>query len=360
MPVDAEGAPTATIEAWRSWSAQHNGYDGPYREEIARARLVIQGMTYQPTGAVVAAATTSLPEVPGDEANWDYRYAWLRDGGMVARALLRVTCSDEAQRYFEWAMLAAVSCRLSDDVQILFGVEGERQLAERELDHLEGFAGSRPVRVGNAAWEQRQPDAGIWEERDAERHHTLSKVMCWVALDRGLRLADRLGDGADPERWRAERDEIRETVLREAYNNERAAFTGVLGGDELDAAVLLLPLVGLIDAADDRMVATVRALQETLGADGLMHRLERIHETGAFLPTTSWLAAVQAQAGDADAARATIDRGLACANDLGLLAELGDPETSRPLGNTPQVLSHVALISAVMRLPGAEAEEAPS
>jgi GH15 family glucan-1,4-alpha-glucosidase len=175
--------------------------------------------------------------------------------------------------------------------------------------------------------------------------------MCWVALDRGLRLADRLGDDAEPNRWRAARDEIRATVLREAYNKERQAFTGVLGGDQLDAAVLLLPLVGFIAADDERMACTVRALQATLGADGLMHRVERIDDAGAFLPTTFWLAAVQAQAGDADAARATIDRGLACANDLGLLAELGDPVTSASIGNTPQVLSHVALISAITRLP---------
>jgi GH15 family glucan-1,4-alpha-glucosidase len=393
LAIDADGALAATVEAWRSWSELHTAYDGPYREEVARARLVVQGLTYQPTGAVVAAATTSLPEVPGGDANWDYRYAWLRDGGMMARAMLRVTCSDEARRYFEWATLAAVSCRKGDDVQIVFGVAGERRLAEHELDHLAGFAGSRPVRVGNAAWSQRQldafgelldvadalgddldldeptrdllaqlvdraaeqwrqPDAGIWEERDEDRHHTVSKVMCWVALDRGLRLADRLGDAADPHRWRATRDEIRDTVLREAYNDERGAFTGVLGGDELDAAVLLLPLVGFIDAGDERMASTVRALQETLGANGLLHRAEgRLGDAGAFLPTTFWLAAVQAQAGDAEAARATIDRGLACANDLGLLAELGDPVTSEPLGNTPQVLSHVALISAITRLP---------
>jgi GH15 family glucan-1,4-alpha-glucosidase len=392
LAVDADSALAATVEAWRSWSELHDSYDGPYREAVARARLVVQGLTYQPTGAVVAAATTSLPERPGGDANWDYRYAWLRDGGLMARALLDVTCADEAKRYFEWATLAAVSCRKGDDVQIVFGVAGERQLAERELGHLDGYAASRPVRVGNAAWSQRQldafgelldvadalgddldldeptrgflaqlvdraakqwrqPDAGIWEERDEDRHHTLSKVMCWVALDRGLRLADRLGDAAEPERWRAARDEIRETVLREAYNNDRGAFTGVLGGDELDAAVLLLPLVGFIDADDERMASTVRALQATLGADGLLHRVERIDDAGAFLPTTFWLAAVQAQAGHEAAARATIDRGLACANDLGLLAELGDPVTSAPLGNTPQVLSHVALISAITRLP---------
>jgi GH15 family glucan-1,4-alpha-glucosidase len=392
LAIDAVGALTSTVEAWRSWSELHAAYDGPYRDEVARARLVVQGLTYQPTGAVVGAPTTSLPEVPGGDANWDYRYAWLRDGGLMARAMLDVTCSDEARRYFEWATLAAVSCRKGDDVQIVFGVAGERQLDERELGHLAGFAGSRPVRVGNAAWSQRQldafgelldvadalgddldldaptrdflaqlvdraarqwrqPDAGIWEERDEDRHHTLSAVMCWVALDRGLRLADRLGDAADPERWRAARDEIRETVLREAFNDERRAFTGVLGGDELDAAVLLLPLVGFVDAGDERMRSTVRALQEALGAGGLLHRVERIEDAGAFLPTTFWLAAVQAQAGDAEAARATIDRGLACANDLGLLAELGDPVTSAPLGNTPQVLSHVALVSAITRLP---------
>jgi GH15 family glucan-1,4-alpha-glucosidase len=401
IPVvpDAATALAGTVAAWRSWAQLHPDEPGPWGDAIDHARLVVQGLTHAPTGAVIGAATTSLPEVPGGDRNWDYRFAWLRDGGFVARALLEVTCSDEARRFFEWSVGAAISCRQSDDVQIVFGPEGERDLHEHELGHLRGFQDSRPVRVGNAAWEQRQldafgelldvadalgddlvldaftgsflceladraaaqwrdPDAGPWEEREVQRHHTFSKAMCWVALDRAIRLAGRLGADARPDHWRAVRDELRETVLREAWSERRQALTGVLGEDELDAAVLLLPLVGFLDARDPRMRSTVRALRDALGDHGLLHRTERIRDGGAFLPTTFWLAAVEAEAGDVRAARETLERGLACANDLGLLAELGDPRTSEPMGNVPQVLSHIAAVTAIGRLRAATAEVA--
>jgi GH15 family glucan-1,4-alpha-glucosidase len=400
-PLDALAALEDAAAGWRSWFDAHDDFEGPYRDEVKLASLVVQGLTHQPSGAVVAAPSASLPEIPGGGENWDYRYAWLRDASLVARALLAATCSDEGRSYFRWMVRAALGCRHEDHVQIVFGVEGERHLDERELDHLEGFAGSRPVRIGNAAWRQRQhdvlgevldvallvveelgdelgevtarflcgladraariwaePDAGVWEERDRDRRHTFSAAMCWVALDRAVRLADGLGDGADPERWAAARDEIRAAVLEQAWCERRQAFAGLLGGDRLDAAVLLLPLMGLVEAGDERMRSTVRAIEDALGEDGLLRRVEGREAEGAFLPATFWLASCHALAGDAAAARACIDRALACANDVGLLSEMADPRTGEALGNTPQALSHVGLVTAARCLAEAEAKVA--
>jgi GH15 family glucan-1,4-alpha-glucosidase len=350
---------------------------------------------------VVAAPTTSLPEVPGGDANWDYRYGWLRDASLIARALLSATCADEGRRYFRWMARAAASCRHADHVQIVFGAAGERRLDEAELDHLEGFAGSRPVRVGNAAWRQRQhdvfgevldvalalgdeldgeldelarsllceivdraaqqwhePDGGVWEVRGGDHVHTTSAAMCWVALDRGVRLAPVLGEHADPQRWAHARDEVRERVLAEAWDPDRGALVGTLdgGAGELDASVLLLPLVGFLDPDDPRMASTIHALEEGLGDHGLLRRLESRPAEGAFVPATFWLSAAHALAGDADRARAALERGLRCANDLGLLAEMADPATSEPMGNVPQALSHVGLVTAARCLTHAEQE----
>jgi GH15 family glucan-1,4-alpha-glucosidase len=386
-PLDAEAALADTIAAWRSWAEMHDTFEGPYRDAVLHSTRVIQGLTYQPTGAVIAAASCSLPEVPGGDRNWDYRYAWLRDSSLIAEALLVSTCADEARRYFHWMSHAAVSCRESEHVQIVFGPAGERLLSERELDHLAGFGGSTPVRIGNDAWRQRQrdvlgevldvalalgddlelddftaaflcqlvdraaekwrePDAGIWERRDDERRHTLSAAMCWVALDRGVQLADALGEHADPERWARVRDEVREAVLEEAWCPARGAFVGTMGGDDIDASVLLLSRIGLVDAHDERMRSTVAVIDAVLGAGGLHRRSEERPEEGAFLPATFWLAAWHARAGEVDAARAAFERAAACANDVGLLAEMADPRTGEPLGNTPQALSHVGLIFA--------------
>ena len=396
-PLDPIAALEDTVAAWRSWSAQHGGYEGPYRQAVERSSLVLQGLTYQPTGAVVAAPTTSLPEVPGGSANWDYRFAWLRDASLIARALLAGTCSDEAQRYFRWMTRAAVSCRDSEHIQIAFGPAGERHLDERELDHLEGFAGSRPVRIGNAAWRQqqldvlgevldvaaslgeglagelddftaaflcqlvdraaeqwREPDAGMWESRDGERHHTFSKIMCWVALDRGLRLQAELGSHAQPERWARALDEIRETVLSEAWSERRGVLAGTIGGDRLDAAVLLAPLFGFLPAGDERMLATTEAIEDALGDDGLIRRFEGCEEEGAFLPATFWLAACHASAGQVDRARACMERAAGCATDLGLFSEMADPSTGEELGNFPQALTHVALVAAATAIEEAE------
>jgi GH15 family glucan-1,4-alpha-glucosidase len=285
------------VQAWRSWAALHDSYDGRHRLAVRTSSLVLQGLTFQPTGAVVAAATTSLPEKIGADLNFDYRFAWLRDLSLTIRSLWIAACPDEAGRLFRW--IADAAGELGDErVQIMYGVEGERALPEAELAHLPGFRDSRPVRVGNAAWDQeqldvlgevldaadqmseqlgeldpptqrllttladraattwREPDAGMWEARDALRQYTSSKVMCWVALDRAIRLAPRLGGGADPERWRAARERVRTAVQDKAWSERAGAYTGAFGSDDLDASVLVLPLVGFLDARDERMWAT--------------------------------------------------------------------------------------------------------
>jgi GH15 family glucan-1,4-alpha-glucosidase len=388
-----------TIEAWRSWSAMHGGYDGEHAAQVRFAGRVLQGLTYQPSGAVVAAATTSLPEVPGGSDNWDYRYGWLRDAAMIARALASSTCPDEALRYFDWIVHAAVSCRHADRFQIVFGVEGERDLSEHELEHLAGYEGARPVRVGNGAWRQqqldvlghvldcawalrddlgtldeftggflcqladraaddwREPDSGIWEGREGERHYTVSKLGCWVALDRALRLADSLGEGVDAARWRRVRDEIRDVVLRDAWHEGRGAFTGALGSDHLDVGVLLLPLSGLVDVCDPRVTQTIDTLESQLGDDGLLRRWTGAKD-GAFVLASFWLSECHARAGRVDRAEAVFERAAATANDLGLLAEEVDLATNRQLGNIPQAISHVGLVSAAQALTEARSEQA--
>jgi GH15 family glucan-1,4-alpha-glucosidase len=302
-------------------------------------------------------------------------------------------------RYFDWIVRAAVSCRESDRVQIVFGVEGERDLSEHELDHLAGHGGSRPVRVGNDAWRQKQldvlghvldcawiirdelgtpdaftagflceladraaeqwrePDSGIWEGREGERHYTVSKLGCWMALDRAVRLADRLGERAQPRRWARVRDEVRAVVLRDAWHEERGAFTGALGSDHLDAGVLLLPLSGFIDVRDPRVTSTIDTLEAHLGDGGLLRRWTGARD-GAFLLASFWLAECHARAGRIERAEAVFERAAATASDLGLLAEEADLTTGRPLGNTPQAIAHIGLVNAAQALTEAHREQA--
>jgi len=393
MPLDVDARLADTEAAWRSWDARHVGYDGAYADAVRRSTCVLQALTYQPSGAVIAAPTTSLPEVAGGPANWDYRYAWLRDASLTLRALWVGACPDEAERFFGW-MAAAAGPRGKDGrVQVVFGVEGERDLAERELPHLAGFGGARPVRVGNAAWEQRQldvlgevldgawllreqlgelepltaaflaeladlaaegwrePDAGIWEGREGERHYTSSKLFCWVALDRAVHLADRLHAGAERrEGWARARDEVRETILREAWSEERGAYGGALGSDHLDASVLLMPIFGLLPAQDERMRATTDLIASALGQDGLVRRWTGGNDEGGFAACSFWLAECHALGGDLDRAREVFEATLGYANDVGLLAEEVDPATGRQLGNFPQGLSHMSLINAAWRI----------
>jgi len=387
-PLDAARALADTEAGWRSWVADHGGYDGAYRDAVNRSALVLQALTYQPSGAIVAAPTTSLPEIAGGEANWDYRFAWLRDASLTLRALWVAACPDEAQRFFEW-MAAAVGPQRDRHVQIMFGVEGERDLTEHELDHLAGYGGSRPVRVGNDAWRQRQldvmgevleaahilrdqldendplttdflcdlanraaagwrdTDAGIWEAREGERHYTSSKLMCWVALDRAVKLAPQLGPHARPEAWATARDEVRAAILERAFHEERGVYAGAFGSDRLDASVLLMPIMGFVPAAEPRMRATIDAIDRELGHDGLVRRWTGAdEEEGAFVICSFWLANCLARAGELTRARAVFEHVVGHANDVGLLAEEIDPRSGALLGNFPQAFSHVGLVNA--------------
>ena len=390
---DAAAAVADTQAAWESWIDEHDGYRGHAREAVRRSAVVLRGLTYEPSGAVVAAATTSLPEQPGGDANWDYRYVWLRDVALTMQALWVAACPSEANRFLDFIATSAGGSQ--DGVQIVYGVDGRRDLTEHELDHLGGFAGSTPVRVGNDAWRQRQldvmgevldaayllrdqlgelddavrellvglveraaaqwsePDAGMWEARDRRRHYLTSKVLCWVALDRGLRMARRLGVDGDEERlerWRSERDRVREAVLERGWSGEAGAYTGAFGSDRLDASVLLLPIVGFLPADDERMWATITAIETQL-ADAGRGVVERWAGEGAgFVLCGYWLVECLALAGETDRAAAWFDTLTAGANDLGLLAEMTDPGTGEPLGNVPQAFSHVGLVNAAWRL----------
>ncbi|MGI8627817.1 MAG: glycoside hydrolase family 15 protein [Geodermatophilaceae bacterium] len=384
-----EASLDATLDGWTSWASQHNAYDGDYPEQVRRSSLVLQGLTYGPSGAVVAAATTSLPETIGGIDNFDYRYAWLRDLSLTIRSLWLAACPDEPGRLFGW--LAGSAGHVRDElVQIMYGVEGERDLTEHVLEHLGGYRGSTPVRVGNAAWEQdqldvfgevldaahllrdqlgqfqaptqqllvalanraastwEQPDAGMWEARDKQRHYTSSKVMCWVALDRAVDLAPRLGDAADPAAWVKARDAVRAAVLDQAWSEQAGAYTGAFGSDDLDASVLVLPLVGFLSGDDDRMRATVKAIEAELGEGGLVRRWPS--DRSGFLICTYWLVECLVLAGEPDRARSWFLSATAHANDLGLLAEEADVRTGEMLGNYPQAFSHVGLINAAWRL----------
>ena len=392
-PSTNDGADQATLEStlagWRSWAQLHDGYEGRHRDTVRRSSLVLQGLTFAPTGAVVAAATTSLPEKVGEELNFDYRFAWLRDLSLTIRSLWIAACPDEANRLFQW--IADASGHLGDErVQIMYGVEGERNLAEHELVHLSGFRDSRPVRVGNAAWDQeqldvlgevldaaeqlreqlgelsestrellitladravatwREPDAGMWEARDQQRQYVSSKVMCWVALDRAIRLAPLLGDGVHLDRWEEARERVRAAVLTKGWSERAGAYTGAFGSDDLDASVLLLPLVRFVPADDERMWATIEAIERELGDVGLVRRWP--DDPMGFVICTYWLVECLAMGGELSRAELWFDRATSYANDLGLLSEEADPDRKELLGNYPQAFSHVGLINAAWRL----------
>ena len=391
LKVEAELEDTG--EGWRSWSELHRGYEGPYVDQVRRSALVLQALTYQPTGAVTAAATTSLPEACGAGDNWDYRYAWLRDLSLTLRALWVAACPDEAQRFFHWVdrAVGAHSTDVQQQVQIMYGVEGERDLTEHSLEHLRGFRDSRPVRVGNDAWSQKQldvlgevvdaahllrdqlgdefddatarlvsgfadkaaeswqeSDTGMWEARDEERPYLSSKVMCWVALDRAIDLAPRLGGRANVETWKSARQEIREAILERGWSEEAGAYTGAFGSDQLDASVLLMPLVDFLPATDPRMWATIETIERELAGDGLVHRWDG--DDNGFLICTYWLVECLARAGETGRAVALFERTTSYASDLGLLAEEADAATGELWGNFPQAFSHVGLINAAYSL----------
>ena len=391
-----------TAEAWRTWSALHQGYDGPWRDAVRASGRILYALTYFPTGAIVAAPTTSLPETVGGARNWDYRYAWVRDASFTLQALWVAACPDEADKFFDYMSGAAASqARRGADLQIMFGVGGERDLTERKLPHLAGWRGSAPVRVGNGAWNQRQldvygelldaasrlpdqldrlgsatkqfladladtaavrwkeKDQGIWEVRGEPRNFLYSKLMCWVALDRAIGLAERLGAVDRVDGWKTTREEIADAIMSQGWNERAGAFTQSFGSEELDASNLMMPIVGFLPADDPKMKATIDATAERLTDDrGLVYRylthdgLEG--EEGTFLLCTFWLAQAQALAGENDKAKATFETAISFCNDVGLLAEEVDPKTGELLGNFPQAFSHIGLVNAAYAISEAE------
>ncbi len=393
---------TDTVEGWRSWSAIHQTYEGPWRDLVHHSGRVLQALTFQPTGAIVAAPTTSLPETIGGERNWDYRYTWVRDASLTMEALWVAACPDEANKFFAFlADAAATQLRRGAELQIMFGIGGERDLSERELPHLAGWRDSRPVRVGNGAWNQRQldvygellgaaqrlvdqlgeldpvtqqflaaaadtaasrwkeKDQGIWEIRGEPRDFLYSKLMCWVALDRAIALAPQLGAGDQAAGWAAARDEIRAAILEHGWSEKAGAFTQAFGGDDLDASNLMLAITGFLPGDDPRMKATIDATAERLTDErGLVYRYLAhdglAGEEGTFLLCTFWLAHAQALAGELDQATATFERAAAAINDVGLLAEEVDPGSGEMIGNFPQAFSHIGLINAAWAIAQAQ------
>jgi GH15 family glucan-1,4-alpha-glucosidase len=395
----------ATVADWQSWSDLHQAYDGPWRDLVQISGRVLQGLSFQPSGAIVAAATTSLPEEVGGARNWDYRYSWVRDASFTMQALWVAACPDEASNFFEFMTTAAASSIGPHiGLQIMFGIGGEHDLTERELNHLSGWRDSRPVRVGNGAWNQRQIDVygellgaavqlaehidnidedtrrfliacaeraaiswkekdhGIWEVRGDPQHFVYSKVMCWVALDRAIALAGLLQTSDRVDVWKQQQDEIWQTVVRDAWNEEAGAFTQYIGSNALDASNLMMAIVGFLPATDPRMLATISAIEKRLTDDrGLIYRYRTedgvdglAGEEGTFLLCTFWLAHALALADQVDRARVVFERAAAFANDLGLLAEEVDPETGELLGNFPQALSHIGLVNAAWAISEAE------
>jgi GH15 family glucan-1,4-alpha-glucosidase len=391
-----------TTEGWRSWSAIHQTYEGPWRDLVHHSGRVLRALTFAPTGAIVAAPTTSLPETVGGERNWDYRYTWVRDASLTMEALWVAACPDEADKFFGFLADAAASqLQRGADLQIMFGIGGERDLTERELPHLAGWRASRPVRVGNGAWSQRQldvygellgaaqrlveqlgeldpvtrrflaaaadtaaarwqeKDQGIWEIRGEPRDFLYSKLMCWVALDRAIALASRLGAERKVPGWTAARDEIRAAILTRGWSEKAGAFTQAFGGEDLDASNLMLAITGFLPGDDPRMKATIDATAARLTDErGLVYRYLAhdglAGEEGTFLLCTFWLAQAQALAGEVDDAVATFERAVAAINDVGLLAEEVDAVTGEMIGNFPQAFSHIGLVNAAWAIAQAQ------
>ena len=383
-----------TAHHWQHWLARGHFPDHPWRGYLQRSALTLKGLTFAPTGALVAAATTSLPETPGGQRNWDYRYSWVRDATFALWALYTLGFDWEANDFF-W-FIADVAER-DKDLQVVYGVDGRAELPEQELD-LEGYEGARPVRVGNAAYQQRQhdvwgavldsvylhtktrdglderiwailvhqvesalaswrePDQGIWEVRGAPQHFTSSKLMCWVAVDRGARLASLKGEDELAKMWEARAQEIKDDICTHGAD-ERGVFTQRYGAPALDASLLLIPLFRFLPVDDPRVVATVRAIADELTVDGLVLRY-KVEETddglgteeGAFLICSFWLVSALSEIGDQERARALCEKLLSLASPLELYAEEIDPHSGRHLGNFPQAFTHLALINAVMHI----------
>ena len=401
-PDEIAGRLEDTAEGWRSWSRLHQAYEGPWRDLVHHSGRVLQALTFEPTGAIVAAPTTSLPETVGGERNWDYRYTWVRDACLTMEALWVAACPDEANKFFAFLAGAAASqLHRGTDLQIMFGIGGEHDLTERELPHLSGWRQSRPVRVGNGAWNQRQldvygellgaaqrlvdqlgqldeptrqflvaaadtaagrwteQDQGIWEIRGEPRDFLYSKLMCWVALDRAIALAQPLQATDRIQGWTATREAIRSAICERGWSDRAGAYTQAFGTDDLDASNLMLAITGFLPGDDPQMKATIDATAERLTDQrGLVYRYradDGLEGTeGAFLLCTFWLAQAQALAGEVTAARQTFERAVDHANDIGLLAEEVDPGGGEMIGNYPQAFSHIGLVNAAWAITQAE------
>ncbi len=395
-PIDPNRALVDTERWWRDWSSRCT-YEGEWHEAVMRSLITLKALTYAPTGGIVAAATTSLPERLGGIRNWDYRYCWIRDATFTLYALMLAGYREEAAAWREW-LLRAVAGRPSQ-LQILYGPAGERRLTEYILDWLPGYEGSTPVRIGNAAagqfqldvygeimdamhqarragiepdeaaWQLQRalmeflesswqlPDEGIWEVRGPRQQFTHSKVMAWVAVDRAVKAVERFGLDGPVDRWRSLRNQIHEQVCREGYSSDLGAFVQTYGSKRLDASLLMIPLVGFLPATDPRVQSTVRAIQRHLMEDGFVQRYDTSSEVdglppgeGAFLACTFWLADNLALMGAHAEARDIFQRLLALRNDVGLLSEEYDVKQRRLVGNFPQAFSHIGLINTAYNL----------
>jgi GH15 family glucan-1,4-alpha-glucosidase len=398
-PAPGDEALHETVIFWREWLDQ-SSYQGRWREMVQRSALVLKLLTYRPTGAIVAAPTCSLPEEVGGSRNWDYRYVWIRDAAYTVYAFLRLGFVEEAAQFMDWLQKRVrEEEQINGPLNVMYGIDGRHELPEQSLDHLDGYKGSRPVRVGNGAYNQLQldiygevidslylcdkyvspvsydlwkqirrmldwvsrswelPDEGIWEVRGGRQHFVYSKMQCWVALDRGLRMAQARGLPVDRLRLRTERDRIYETVMEKGWNPAKRSFVQYFGSDAIDASNLLMPQVFFISPKDPRILHTLDRVMQELVSDSLVHRYRvgegaddgQVGKEGTFSMCTFWLVEALASAGRMDEARFIFEKMLTYANHLGLYAEQIGP-SGEALGNFPQALTHLALISAAFNL----------
>jgi len=381
---------------WLNWADRTQKYS-QYNDVILRSALVLKLLTYNPSGAILAAATTSLPETIGEERNWDYRFCWMRDASMTIKVLSNLGHFNVARRYLNY-ILNLVPVK-DEAIQIMYGINGEKKLSEKHLDYLDGYEGSKPVRIGNAAYKQKQndiygvlvdviyqlfkrfdvslsnseelwtvtrsmmkvvqhswrnPDRGIWEIRNEQKHFTFSKVLCWVAMDRGVKIAEMINMPDYFEKWSVLRDEIKQDIMENAWNDSIGAFTQTYGSNELDASNLLMETYGFISADDPKFQSTVHATEKALSRDGLMYRYKNTDDFGtpksSFTICTFWLITALYRIGEKARAKAMFDRVLSYSNHLGLFSEDIDFDTKALLGNFPQAYSHLALIESAITI----------